>query len=254
MSRIGELVLHRLCRPLPPDTDSWHPPTAGAQLTRFKGKFGRPVESYIRGHTLEIGSGNGILAKELRDTGLERIVATDHWNLFGKNVETYVRDKTNMEFVRTDARKLPFADESFDTVVSEDSFEHFLNPETVLSEASRVLRPGGTLLVTFGPPWYSPRGGHMMFLNPPPWFHLIFSDRTIFNVRARYRSDGVRGWTEGYSPLNQMSVRRFRQLARELKLAPLEEKLWAVSGLTLLAHLPLLREFFCAMYAGVWRK
>lgn len=254
MSRLGESVLHRLCHPLPPETDSWSPPTASEQLARFQGKFGNPIESYIRGDTLEIGSGNGILAEALRDTGLDRIVATDHWNLFGKNIETFVHNKEKMEFVRTDARTLPFADGSFDTVISEDSFEHFLNPDKVIYEASRVLRRGGSFLVTFGPPWYSPRGGHMMFLNPPPWFHLVFSDRTIFNVRARYRSDGVRSWTEGYSPLNKMSVRRFQRSARDLGLAPLEEKLWPVSGLTVMTRIPVVREFFCTMYAGVWRK
>lgn len=47
---------------------------------------------------------------------------------------------------RADA--LPFSDASFDTVVSFHVLEHTEVPERVLSEAYRVLRPGGTLLIT----------------------------------------------------------------------------------------------------------
>jgi ubiquinone/menaquinone biosynthesis C-methylase UbiE len=40
---------------------------------------------------------------------------------------------------------LPFADESFDVVYSANVLEHTENPEKVLEEAIRVLKPGGTL-------------------------------------------------------------------------------------------------------------
>ena len=93
-----------------------------------------------------------------------------------------------------------------------------------------------------------------MFLKPPPWFHLVFSERTVFNVRARYRSDGVRHWTEGYSTINKLSVARFRRSAHASGLTPQEEKLWPVWGISLLVRFPMTRELFCNLYAGVWRK
>ncbi len=41
---------------------------------------------------------------------------------------------------------LPFADSSFDAIVSNMVFEHVMHPAEVLSELNRVLRPGGVML------------------------------------------------------------------------------------------------------------
>jgi len=44
--------------------------------------------------------------------------------------------------------KLPFADASFDAVVCTVSFEYLTQPEKIVSEARRVLKPGGMFVVT----------------------------------------------------------------------------------------------------------
>lgn len=49
---------------------------------------------------------------------------------------------------RADARRLPFPNDAFDCVVLADVIEHIDAPETVMSEAFRVLRRGGQILVT----------------------------------------------------------------------------------------------------------
>ena len=56
-------------------------------------------------------------------------------------------------FALMDARRLGFADASFDTAFMTDVIEHLAPPElaTVLSEARRVLRPGGRLVVHTSP-------------------------------------------------------------------------------------------------------
>lgn len=48
---------------------------------------------------------------------------------------------------QANARSLPFADASFDFVVGIDLLPHIKEPEEVLAEARRVLRPGGTLII-----------------------------------------------------------------------------------------------------------
>ncbi len=47
-----------------------------------------------------------------------------------------------------DARRLPVADASIDTVLLLEVLEHLRHPADALSEACRVLRPGGKLLLT----------------------------------------------------------------------------------------------------------
>lgn len=47
-----------------------------------------------------------------------------------------------------DGKTLPFGDNYFDACVSFEVFEHVFNPEAVLAELKRVLKPGGFLLIT----------------------------------------------------------------------------------------------------------
>ncbi len=52
------------------------------------------------------------------------------------------------EFVVTDAEELPFMEATFDAIISECSFSILPNKEKAASEMSRVLKPGGRLVVT----------------------------------------------------------------------------------------------------------
>jgi SAM-dependent methyltransferase len=49
--------------------------------------------------------------------------------------------------VVADAHQLPFADASFDAVVSFNTFEHLYDPERAAAEVLRVLKPGGRLIL-----------------------------------------------------------------------------------------------------------
>ena len=50
-----------------------------------------------------------------------------------------------------DGTRLPFDDKSFDHVLCVEVLEHVPNPESMLSDIHRVLRPGGSLVLTV--PW-----------------------------------------------------------------------------------------------------
>ena len=62
--------------------------------------------------------------------------------LAGQERETHVADM----------RELPFDDGSFDSVLSVHSLEHIPDPERVLAEAGRVLRPDGSAVAVFVTP------------------------------------------------------------------------------------------------------
>ena len=58
------------------------------------------------------------------------------------------RNIANVEFRRGDVEFLPFADASFDLVVSRYSAHHWPHPQRALAEFRRVLRPGGAVVLS----------------------------------------------------------------------------------------------------------
>ena len=52
-----------------------------------------------------------------------------------------------------DGKKFPFENESFDSAVANQVFEHVFNPDNFLTELHRILKPGGMLLMTMPFVW-----------------------------------------------------------------------------------------------------
>jgi SAM-dependent methyltransferase len=70
-------------------------------------------------------------------------------------VAAAARRYPELEAVEGDVRRPPFADAEFDAVVSNSTLDHFETPEEILialRELHRVLRPGGTLVLTLDNP------------------------------------------------------------------------------------------------------
>jgi 2-polyprenyl-3-methyl-5-hydroxy-6-metoxy-1,4-benzoquinol methylase len=72
--------------------------------------------------------------------------------------------------------------ERADLIVSFDAFEHFSDPLAILNIMSKLLKPNGEVLVSFGPTWLHPYGGHLFSVFP--WAHLIFTERALIRWRA----------------------------------------------------------------------
>jgi 2-polyprenyl-3-methyl-5-hydroxy-6-metoxy-1,4-benzoquinol methylase/predicted nucleic acid-binding Zn-ribbon protein len=69
--------------------------------------------------------------------------------------------RPNLSFRIGDALDIPLPEASVDLVVSFETLEHFYDQERFLNEVKRVLRPGGTLIIsTPERDIYSPVGGH----------------------------------------------------------------------------------------------
>lgn len=101
---------------------------------------------------LDVGCGTGMLASRLAEAlPRTRVVGCDFSR--GMLRQALARSST-VRWVRGDAGQLPFADASFDVVVSTEAFHWFPDQVTALAELHRVLVPGGRLLLELiHPPW-----------------------------------------------------------------------------------------------------
>jgi len=68
--------------------------------------------------------------------------------------------------VSSPGEHLPFPDDSFDVVYSSNVLEHTQDPQKVLEEAFRILRPGGLLHFEI-PNFLAPFEGHYFIVMPP---------------------------------------------------------------------------------------
>jgi SAM-dependent methyltransferase len=140
---------------------------------------------------------------------------------------------------------LPFPDESFDIVYSANVLEHTDNPERVLMEALRVLRPGGLLHMEM-PNFLSYFEGHYMVVMPP----ILWNAMLAWWVKLVYRRDPAFARTLR-TRINPFWCRR--QIAKASKVYPLELiSLGEDTFLERLAHAFRFETKMAASSAGGW--
>jgi SAM-dependent methyltransferase len=142
-----------------------------------------------------------------------------------------------------DVGALPFSDNTFDLVTSVAAFEHFLDVPSVVTEISRVLRPGGLAWIGIHL-FTSPSGGHNVKLTEiplrripagvDPWDHLR-KRRLPFHVPLNeWRKDQYREtFADCFEIVKHYCVTREGE---ELLTSPLEAELSKYSRDELTCH------------------
>lgn len=116
-------------------------------LEVWRGDGGRPEAA----HFLDVGAGTAqipiVLAQECAGCRITAIdLAAEMLKLARRNVdEAGLADRVTLELV--DAKRMPYADGSFDAVISNSIVHHIPAPRDVFEEMVRVLKPGGVLFV-----------------------------------------------------------------------------------------------------------
>jgi SAM-dependent methyltransferase len=106
----------------------------------------RELLAEARGAVLEIGTGTGLNLRHY-PTGLEELVLAEPGEPMADRIElARAPEGVPSRVVRAAAEELPFADGTFDTVVSTLVLCTVSDPARAISEIARVLRPGGRLL------------------------------------------------------------------------------------------------------------
>lgn len=99
---------------------------------------------------LDIGCGGGQLAVDLKrtDGGLDLTGLDLCFSQLRRAKSRSTHARTDVHLVQASALELPFPDESFDLVYSVDCLKHWPDKNKGLRECIRLVKPGGTLLVT----------------------------------------------------------------------------------------------------------
>ena len=129
----------------------------------------------VRGKVLEIGCGWG--------RGLELLTkAADHYTGIDKNeelIQSLRQEYPQSTFIQANIPPLSgLADNSFDYIVTFQVIEHIQNDELFIKEAFRVLKPGGTLLLT--------TVNRLFSLTRNPWHVREYTADELKSLMLRY--------------------------------------------------------------------
>jgi len=111
---------------------------------RALSKRRRELVPQAKGNVLEIGAGTGVNFDYYINENLTKLTVVDlKFNslITNKPLNSHI----NINYVVASAENLPFADETFDSVVSTLIYCSVDNPQKTLSEVYRVLKPGGKM-------------------------------------------------------------------------------------------------------------
>jgi SAM-dependent methyltransferase len=221
------------------------------------------------GRVLDDGCGGGGMCVSFAEEA-QSVVGIDRTERFRDAGDRLAREKAvgNVAFACTDGTKLAFRAGSFDLVLSHAVIEHVDDPAAYLSEARRVLTPGGFLFLQTAP-YLSPSGAHLPRLKIPVPIHLLAGRRAAFALSC-WLGEHAPGWldeagTEGSTfvtlvrrgekktddLLYRVTVRNLRRniaqagftlLREDLYISRLATRVFARKLCSLVPRLPLVRD------------
>jgi len=98
----------------------------------------RALETYAKGGVLDIGGRRFFQYVEHSSS-----ITFTSWTCLEQNESASSYDDPRYRLVVGDGEKIPFPDNSFDTAVNIQVLEHTMNPNQMVHEIARVLKPGG---------------------------------------------------------------------------------------------------------------
>jgi len=95
---------------------------------------------------LDIGCGSGVQLRALETAKPNLLIGTD----LNRNALIYAKNKNipQSEFIIADAQNLPFKSETVNRIICAEIIEHLNEPGQMISETQRVLKNGGSIVIT----------------------------------------------------------------------------------------------------------
>jgi ubiquinone/menaquinone biosynthesis C-methylase UbiE len=205
---------------------------------------------------LEVGSGLGSLSASIGLAGAKSVIGVDIWEPRVAFANAKVRQRfpqlSNVQFLSTPVEQLD-PEDRFDIIVSQNTFEHIADIDTVLAAFRRLLAPGGRAYIGFSPLYNSPYGDHGELRAPVrlPWLHLLAGRKRV--IAAYNRANAEAATTLAQCGYNGHKPATFRQAfdrcgleVEQIRVNPGEGRLKrvAMAGFKAIALSPGLEPYF----------
>ena len=130
------------------DYDQWYESKLGSFVDAVEKNLMEELAQPKREErALDLGSGTGTYSLWLARNGLNVTALDQSVEMLKVAKGKAEKQGVSIDFRNGDAHKIPFEDNTFDLVVSVTAVEFMDEPQSVLQEAMRVLKPGGRLVV-----------------------------------------------------------------------------------------------------------
>jgi len=156
------------------------------------------------------------------DLGGNKEAKRGQFNIEAYGLDVIYADITNRKRpdVRTDAMGIAFKDKTFHAVICSELLEHVIDPLRVLQEVSRVLKPGGVLLVCV-PFLFRIHGDPQDFGRYTDFYWTRALEKTGFHAIGIEKQglfwsvllDMLRGAVSNFAILKKTSLKWIRRLA-----------------------------------------
>ena len=204
-------------------------------------KLGFPF-NFLEKSILEIGCGQGGISIFFALNGARNVTGidlnTDHLG-YAHKVRAIFEKRLNIQgtlpvtFKEMNAyNMLSLGENTFDCIIADNVFEHFMNPGLVLEQCYSLLKPGGRLVIPLFNSIYSKQGAHVKYGLGIPWVYCLASEKEI--IKALYKVaekdktvidayPGLKGnptrlfEIRKYKDLNNITHNKFKKLAKESK-------------------------------------
>jgi len=150
---------------------------------------------------LDVGFGSGIILK---------VASRQNWNAFGTEVSKPAVDQAKslgFEVFHGELIEAEYPDNYFDVVAASEILEHLHEPQVLLDEVARILRPGGLFWGTT--PFaeglsYRLMGTEWSVVSPPEHIQL-FSSKGMYEMLSKSGFSLIELKTYGFNPMEVMN-------------------------------------------------
>lgn len=231
----------------------------------------KPYHSIDGKYILDVGCGMGGASAYYALNGAKKVIGIDIDEKRIRVASSFASAKNvnNISFEVQDASNLPYESNTFDMVVSNDTFEHLYKPDIVVKECYRVLKEEGILNFTFMP-YRSRHCAHLYDYVYMPWCQLFFPDEVLVEI---WKEGFKKAWETGqratsFSPeeienittvrdlahLNMIKIRELKKIITKTSFKILLHNMQASIKFYPLKYVPFINEYFIAHVVAVLQK